>query len=129
MKKLFLLLAVCTALIANTASAQNGQNADPKEMLQRMTERIKPELMQKTKLTDAQATKAIEVQFQWQRNKRELRMQTDLSEEKRKTRNEEINNVRNEELLAMGLNKDQITSVIEFFEEQRKQQMEKRKGE
>lgn len=129
MKKLFLLLAVCTALIANTASAQNGQNADPKEMLQRMTERIKPELMQKTKLTDAQATKAIEVQFQWQRNKRELRMQTDLSEEKRKTRNEEINNVRNEELLAMGLNKEQITSVIEFFEEQRKQQMEKRKGE
>jgi flagellar biosynthesis component FlhA len=129
MKKVFLLLAACIAFSSFDASAQNGQNMDPKEMLQRMTERIKPELMQKTKLTDAQATKAIEVQFQWQRNRRELRMQTDLSDAAKKNREEEINNVRQEELLAAGFTKPQIASVIEFFEEQRKQQMEKRKGE
>jgi hypothetical protein len=74
MKKLFLLLVLFATLYTTKAVAQGGGDRDPAAMMQRMKERIKPGLIEKTKITDAQADKVIEINFSNQRKRREIRM-------------------------------------------------------
>ena len=129
MNKIFFLLAVLFALSTTSVSAQGGVgNADPAAMLQRMKERVKPQLIEKTKITDAEADKVIDAQFAWQRGSRDIRMDETLNDEQKKTRNAELDVKRNAAFAAVPLTEEQLKSVNEFFEEMRKQQAERRKN-
>ena len=59
---------------------------DPAQMLEMMKQRIKPQLIEKTKLSDSEADKVIEIQLWVQTQGRGLR---DLSEEERATKQKE----------------------------------------
>lgn len=128
MKKLFFLLVLFTALISTNVFAQQNGDRDPAAMMQRMKDRIKPSLIEKTKLTDAQADKVIEINFANQRKRRELRMDQTLSEEDRTKKNAELQDNQNKELKAIPLTDDQVKDVNSFFEEMRKEQMQRRQA-
>jgi len=110
------------------ALAQGGGNGDPAAMMQRMKERVKPALIEKTKLTDAQADKVIEISFANQRKRREIRMDQAMSAEDKTKKNTEIDEAQNKEFKTIPLTDDQVKEVNIFFEEYRKQQMEQRKN-
>lgn len=128
MKKLILLMVLFTTLYATQAVAQNGGDRDPAAMMQRMKERIKPGLIEKTKITDAQADKVIEINFSNQRKRREVRMDQTLSDEEKTKKNSEIDEAENKEFKAIPLTDDQVKGVNAFFEEYRKQQMGQRRN-
>jgi len=128
MKKLFLLVFLFTTMYATKALAQGGGNGDPAAMMQRMKERVKPALIEKTKLTDAQADKIIEISFANQRKRREIRMDQAMSAEDKTKKNTEIDEAQNKEFKTIPLTDDQVKEVNIFFEEYRKQQMEQRKN-
>jgi hypothetical protein len=129
MKKLFFLLVLFTTVYTSKVVAQqNSGDRDPAAMMQRMKERIKPSLVEKTKLTDAQADKVIEINFSNQRKRREIRMDQTLSDEERGKKNAELQEIQNKELKAIPLTDDQVKDVNTFFEEMRKEQMQRRQG-
>lgn len=94
-------------------------------MLQRMKERIKPQLVEKAKLTDAEADKVIEINFDARQQMRGLR---DLSPEDRKKKMDEVNAGLVEKYKAIPLTEEKVNSVVAYFEEQRKQMQERRAG-
>src|SRR5688500_18769984 len=120
MKKLFALLVFMGFLFI--AQAQQG-GGDPAAMLQRMKERVKPQLVEKTKITDAQADKVIEITFNVQRQKREIRMNDGLSLEEKTKRSVAVDEARDADLKKIPLSDDEVKSVVAFFEDMRKQQM------
>ena len=66
MKKVLALVALVLIASFNTIMAQppgGGQQMDPAKMLEMMKQRVKPQLIEKTKLTDAQADKVLEIQI------------------------------------------------------------------
>ena len=129
MKKLFFLLVLFTTVYSTSVVAQqNGGDRDPAAMMQRMKERIKPSLIEKTKLTDAQADKVIEINFSNQRKRREIRMDQTLNDEEKTKKNAELQETQNNELKAIPLTDDQVKDVNTFFEEMRKEQMQRRQG-
>jgi hypothetical protein len=73
MKKFLLLGIICSAIISTTANAQTGggpaatqqqTKEDQAAMLQQVKDKIKPQMVEKTGLTDAQADKVIELNFE-----------------------------------------------------------------
>lgn len=121
MKKLITLAFF--ALICSITSVQaqgGGGQMDPAQMLEMMKQRIKPQLIEKTKLTDAQADKVLEIQIAMQGAQRGLR---DLSEEERATKMKEINTEREKKYKSIPLTDDQIKAVNDFYEEMRKARM------
>ena len=124
MKKLLVLVALFTTVYVSQANAQQQGGGDPAAMLQRYKDRVKPQLIEKTKITDAQADKVIDITFA---NRMKMRGFRDLSEDERKKQTEEINAAQNKEFKAIPLTDDQVKAVNEFFEEQRKQMQEQRK--
>lgn len=123
MKKLIGLLAV--VLISTAVMAQGGPQMDPAQALEMMKQRIKPQMIEKTKLTDAQADKVLEVQLWAQMQNRGLR---DLSEEDRNKKMKETNEEREKKLKAIPLTDDQIKAVNDFYEELRKARMASGRG-
>jgi hypothetical protein len=93
-----------------------------------MKDRIKPSLIEKTKLTDAQADKVIEINFSNQRKRRDIRMDQTLTDEERTKKNAELQESQNAALKAIPLTDDQVKDVNSFFEEMRKEQMQRRQG-
>jgi hypothetical protein len=129
MKKLFFLLVLFTTVYTTKVVAQqNGGDRDPAAMMQRMKDRIKPSLVEKTKLTDAQADKVIEINFSNQRKRRDIRMDQSLSDEEKTKKNAELQETQNKELKAIPLTDDQVKDVNTFFEEMRKEQMQRRQA-
>jgi hypothetical protein len=129
MKKLFFLLVLFTTVYSTSVVAQqNGGDRDPAAMMQRMKERIKPSLVEKTKLTDAQADKVIEINFSNQRKRRDIRMDQTLSDDEKTKKNAELQETQNKELKAIPLTDDQVKDVNTFFEEMRKEQMQRRQS-
>ncbi len=63
MKKILFIVTLITTLGIINAGAQQG-GGDPAAMLARMKERVKPLLIEKAKLTDIQADKVIEINFE-----------------------------------------------------------------
>ena len=125
MKKLLVLVALFTTVYVNNASAQQQGAGDPAVMLQRYKDRLKPQLVEKTKITDAQADKVVEITFGYRQKMRGLR---DLPEDERKKQTEQIQAAQNKEYSAIPLTDDQVKAVNEFFEEQRKQMQERQKN-
>ncbi|MGN6163629.1 MAG: hypothetical protein ACTHOF_03730 [Flavisolibacter sp.] len=128
MKKLFVLVAIFATLYTTNANAQQQGGGDPAAMMQRMKDRIKPGLVEKTKLTDAQADKVIEVYFANQRKRREIRMDQSLSDDDKAKKNSEIEEAQNKDYKAIPLTDDQVKEVNAYFDEMRKQQMQRRQN-
>lgn len=66
----------------------------------RMKERLKPQLIEKVKLTDAQADKVVEINFETQHQRCELRQ---LAENDRKKKSAELDAECNKKLAAIPL--------------------------
>lgn len=115
MKKLLLIVAVLFAV--HTVQAQGPGQMDPAQMLEMMKQRVKPGLMEKTKLSDAQADKVLEVNLWAQQQRRGFR---ELSEEDRAKKTKEIQEEVNKKYKAIPLTDDQIKAVDEFYAEMRR---------
>ena len=118
MKKLLVLVALFTIMCATNVNAQqNGGNFDPAVALQKAKERTTPQLIEKVKLTEAQANKVVEINFEARQQMRGLR---DLSEDDRKKKIDEVQADTNKKYKAIPLTDDQIKAVSDFYEEMRK---------
>lgn len=130
MKKLFFLAALFTALVATTsASAQGGPGGDPQQFRQRMVERVKPTLVEKTKLTDAEADKVLDIYFGTMLQRREIRMDNNLSEEDKKKKTDALNEETSKKYKAIPLTEEKAKAVNEFFEDMRKNMGNRRNGQ
>ena len=113
MKKFLLMTLIFSTVISTATHAQLAQQApDPAVMLQQMKEKIKPQMVAKTGLTDALADKVIEINF-------EMRMaasaQGDLSEADRTAKIQELKAAKEKKLSEL-LTADQLKAVKEFYE-------------
>jgi hypothetical protein len=125
MKKLLVLVALFTTVYATKASAQQQGAGDPAAQFQRYKDRVKPQLVEKAKITDAQAEKVLEIAFSSRSKMRGLR---DMNEDDRKKAMEEIQTAQNKEYKAIPLTDDQVKAVNDFFEEQRKQMQQRQQN-
>lgn len=126
MKKFWMLTLLIAVLGMTTVNAQGGGgNGDPAAMMARMKERIKPQLIEKVKLTDAQADKVVEINFETQRQRRELR---ELGEDERKKKSAELDAERNKKFAAIPLTEEQVKGVNAFFEEMRRNMPQRNGG-
>ncbi len=117
MKKIITLAIFALFCSLNTVQAQGGGQMDPAQMLEMMKQRVKPQLIEKTKLTDAQADKVLEIQL-WSQG--EMRGMRDLSEEERAAKNKTVNEEKTKKFKAIPLTDEQIKLVNDFYEEMRK---------
>ena len=111
MKKFLFLSFILCAVVATSVHAQSGP--DPAAMLQQMKERIKPQMIEKTGLTEEQADKVIELNFEMRMAASELK---DLSEADRSKRIAELKAVK-ERRISEFLTAEQIQSVNTFYQE------------
>jgi hypothetical protein len=129
MKKIIALLTIVGCIAATNVMAQGGgggQQMDPAQMLEMMKQRIKPQLIEKTKLSDSEADKVLEVQLWAQSQGRGLR---DLSEEERAAKQKETADERKKKLKAIPLTDDQIKAVDDFYEEMRRNRPQRGGGQ
>ena len=125
MKKVLALVALVLIASFNTIMAQppgGGQQMDPAKMLEMMKQRVKPQLIEKTKRTDAQADKVLEIQIASQTAMRGMR---DLSEDERMSKMKEIREGNNKKFKEIPLTDEQIKSVNDFYDEMRKNRMQR----
>ena len=121
MKKFLLLTLIFVAIISAATNAQpqaqakpqaQAQVSDPAAMLQQMKEKIRPEMVAKTGLTEAQADKVIELNF-------EMRMAAsklgDLNETDRTAKIQELKAAK-EKKFSEFLTPEQIKAVKDFYE-------------
>ncbi len=122
MKKfLFLTLIVC-AIISTNTYAQAG---DPPTMLQQMKEKQKPGLVEKVGLTEAQAEKVIEINFEMREQAaRELK---DLNEADRLKKLAELQAAK-EKKFSEFLTPEQIKAMHTYYAEMRKNMPQKPKN-
>lgn len=111
MKKILFLTLILGVLVSTTTHAQAG---DPPSVLQQMKDKQKPGLIEKVGLTDAQAEKVIELNY-------EMRMKAmselkDLPEAERKTKLAEMKAAK-EKKFAEFLTAEQITAMNKYYEE------------
>ena len=111
MKKILFLTLVLGALTSTATYAQAG---DPPSVLQQMKEKQKPGLIEKVGLTDAQADKVIEINY-------EMRMKAstelkDLNEADRSKKMAELR-AEKEKKFAEFLTPDQIKAMHAYYEE------------
>jgi Spy/CpxP family protein refolding chaperone len=112
MKKILFLPLILGVLLSTTASAQPA--GDPPTVLQQMKEKQKPGLIEKVGLTDAQAEKVIELNY-------EMRMQAarelkDLPEADRSKKLAELKAAK-EKKFSEFLTPEQITAMNKYYEE------------
>jgi hypothetical protein len=120
MKKIFLFFLLIAAFFTKTAVAQNNENAGA--MLQNMKERLKPAMIAKASITDAQADKVVEIIFALQRQRRDVKKNAALSEDEKKSMYKQIDEARDKEFSGIPLTAEQIKAVNLVFEEEKKQQ-------
>jgi hypothetical protein len=120
MKKLLFLLALTAGISTTSLYAQ--EQRDPAQMAQRMKERVKPQLVEKTKVSDTEAEKIMDIYIEQRSQMRGLR---ELSQEDRAKKMDEMNIDMAKKLKAIPLTDDQVKTVQAFFEEQRQQQRQR----
>jgi Spy/CpxP family protein refolding chaperone len=126
MKKLLVLVALFTTVYTTQAVAQGQQGGgDPAARAARMKEIVKPQLIEKVKLTDAQADKVIDINI---KSRADMRGMRDMSEDDRKKKRDEIQAAQNKAYKEIPLTDEQIAAVNAFFEEQRKQMQQQRQN-
>ncbi|WP_026763944.1 hypothetical protein [Sediminibacterium salmoneum] len=117
MKKIISLALFALTLSLGNVNAQGGGQMDPAQMLEMMKQRVKPQLIEKTKLTDAQADKVLEIQL-WSQG--EMRGMRDMSEEERAAKTKTVNDEKTKKFKGIPLTDDQIKAVNDFYEEMRR---------
>ena len=117
MKKFLFLTLIFSAVMSTAIYAQPAQPAqkapDPAAMLQQMKDKIKPQMVEKTGLTDAQADKVIELNFEMRMAASALK---DLSEADRTAKIAELKAAK-EKKFTEFLTADQIKAVKMFYED------------
>ena len=130
MKKFLFLTLIFSAIISTTIHAQTGgpaptaqqtKESDPAGMLQQMKEKIKPQMVEKTGLTEAQADKVIEINFEMRQAAGALR---DLNEADRTKKIAELKAAK-EKKLSEILTAEQIKAVKTFYEDMGKNMQQK----
>jgi hypothetical protein len=111
MKKFLFLTLIFGAVISTTVNAQGGDQA---AMLQQAKEKIKPLMVEKTGLTEAQADKVIEINFELRQAARGLR---DLNEAERTAKIAELKATREKKYSEIPLTAEQIKTVNTFYED------------
>lgn len=112
MKKFLFLTMVIGALLSENANAQSA--GDPPGMLQQMKEKQKPGLIEQVGLTEAQADKVIELNYDMRMTAaRELK---DLNEADRSKKIAELKAAK-EKKFAEFLTAEQITAMNKYYEE------------
>ena len=119
MKKILLLTLILGVFVSTNASAQAG---DPPSVLQQMKEKQKPGLIEKVGLTDAQAEKVIELNY-------EMRMKAstelkDLNEADRSKKMAELK-AEKEKKFAEFLTPEQIKAMHAYYAEMGKNRQQK----
>jgi len=119
MKKFLFLTLIFCAVISTATNAQpqtqpqaQAQAPDPAVMLQQMKEKIRPEMVAKTGLTEAQCDKVIELNFEMRMAAANLR---DLNEADRTAKIQELKAAK-EKKFSEFLTPEQIKAVKEFYE-------------
>lgn len=125
MKKLLALIAVFTTVLLSNANAQGNGNFDPAAMKARYLERTKPLLIEKTKLTNEQADKVLDINWEARSKMRGMR---DMSQEERKKMMNDAQAEATKQYKTIPLTDDQVKAVNDFFEEQRKQMQQQRQN-
>lgn len=120
MKKYLLMLFILSAIFVTTTNAQSA--ADPGAVLQQMKEQQKPGLMEKAGLTEAQAEKIIEINYETRMQAgRELK---DLNEADRTKKLAEIKAMK-EKRYSEVLTPEQMKAVKTYYEEMGKNMQKK----
>lgn len=112
MKKFLFLTLIFGAVATTTVQAQT--NGDQAAMLQQAKEKITPLMVEKTGLTNAQADKVVEINFEIRMASRGLR---DLSEADRAAKIAELKATKDKRYSEIPLTPEQIKSVHTFFED------------
>mgnify|MGYP003575430523 FL=1 len=119
MKKLLVLTLMFSAMISTTVFAQSGPQTqgspDPAVMLQQMKEKQKPGLVEKAGLTEAQADKVIEINFELR-----MAMMTDLrglNEADRAKKITDFKAAKEKRYSEIPLTPEQIKAVYTFYED------------
>lgn len=130
MKKLFSIAIAMTALVFSLqAQPPGGGGGDPEAMKARMKERIKPMLVQQAGVSDVEADKILDINFDFQMKSRPIRMDQSLSEDDKKKKMKEAEDARDASMKAIPLTEEKMTKVKAFYEEMRKRQQEGRGGQ
>ncbi len=126
MKKMLALVALFATLYVTKADAQEQKQAgDPSVMMQKYKEKIKPLLIEKAKLTEAEADRVLVIHFTYAERMRRFK---DSAEDEKKKQGEVIHAAEDKEYSAIPLTEEKIKAVDAFFEEQ-KAMREKKKQE
>ena len=127
MKKLFVLTLMFSAMISTTVLAQSGPQTqggpDPAVMLQQMKEKQKPGLVEKAGLTEAQADKVIEINFELR-----MAMMTDLkglNEADRAKKIADFKAAKEKRYSEIPLTPEQIKAVYTYYEDMGKNMQRK----
>jgi hypothetical protein len=122
MKKYLFLTFILGAVIATTTNAQTAaapataQNAasDAAAMLQRTKEKVVAPMVEKTGLTEAQANRVVEINFEMRQTMMNYK---DLNEEERSKKVAELKAARDKKLSEIPLTPEQIESVFAFYKD------------
>ena len=123
MKKL--LLTACIALIgfgavnAQDAQGGQGQGQGQRQGGAQFREQMKKALKEEMKYTDAQVDTVMSVQTQYQMKMRQLRMDTNLSEDQKAAQLKALAEERKAKLKAV-LSEEQITKLDAYYETMRR---------
>lgn len=117
MKKFLFLTLIFCAIISTVTNAQpkvqpQAQAQDPATMLKQVKEKVRPQMVAKTGLTEAQCDKVIEINFEMRMAAADLR---DLSEADRSAKIQELKAAK-EKKLSEILTPEQIKAVKDFYE-------------
>ena len=112
MKKFLFLALLFGALISTNAYAQPA--GDPPSVLQQMKEKQKPGLMEKVGLTEAQAEKVIEINYDMR-----MKASTELKDLNAEDRSKKLAEMKaaKEKKFAEFLTPEQITAMNKYYEE------------
>ena len=110
MKKFLFMTLIFGAIISTSAYAQPA--GDPPSVLQQMKEKQKPGLMEKVGLTEAQAEKVIELNYEM---RQAMLAYKDLSDAERSAKIAELKAAKDKKF-AEFLTPEQIAAVKSFYE-------------
>lgn len=112
MKKFLFLTLILSGILSTTIYAQGG--VDQATMLQQMKDKFKPQMVEKTGLTEAQVDKVLEINLEIRMASKGLR---ELSEADRTAKLAEMKATKEKKYSEIPLTPEQIKSVYTFFED------------
>ncbi len=114
MKKILFLTLIFCAIMSTATYAQPA--GDPPSQLQQMKDKIRPQMVEKTGLTDAQADKIIELNYDM---RMAMAAAKDLPEDERKVKFAELKAAKEKKMKEL-FTEEQLAAVKKFYEEQPK---------